>query len=242
MPPGLRPLLLLLLAGPAGAVVPGGGLPDSDCRLVFGGVDATAAASGVVCTDGDPACDVDGVADGACRFRPQTCTGGPAPGCEPAALATIALAGLPLVPPPLPASDGTCGPPADVAVPVGGAAGATALARGGAELREVDYLNLCCRAAPADLDASRCALAVDLSVAGCSALPAGAVRAFARARALVATAAAEPARARRLLGYAARKLRRVRRLGRRLAARDACGFALALVASHALEVVAAERP
>ena len=43
---------LLVSAQPTAAFVLGRGSPDGDCRVAFGGVDATAGASGVVCADG----------------------------------------------------------------------------------------------------------------------------------------------------------------------------------------------
>lgn len=50
----------------------GGGPATTDCMLVT----EVAGATGVRaphCTDGDPACDDDGVADGVCRFRVRVC-------------------------------------------------------------------------------------------------------------------------------------------------------------------------
>jgi hypothetical protein len=62
-------VLATLAAAQARSFVLGGGTADKDCRVAFGGLDATAGASGVVCADGDPVCDTDGSADGACTFR-----------------------------------------------------------------------------------------------------------------------------------------------------------------------------
>src|ERR1043166_4764918 len=44
------------MATAVGAFVLGGGNADKDCRVAFGGVEATDGESGVVCTDGD-SCD-----------------------------------------------------------------------------------------------------------------------------------------------------------------------------------------
>jgi hypothetical protein len=241
----LRPAAAVLaaaLAAPAAAFVPGGGLADTDCRVAFGDVDATAGASGVVCTDGDPACDADGTADGVCRFAPAICVGIPAPGCTPTEIDAIAVAGTALAPPPLPAPAGTCGPPAAVDLPAGTAAATTLVAGARGDVRDVDYLNLCCRTQPGALDATRCALAADLAASGCDTVPRAARRTWSRARALVDEAAASPDRAPALLRRAARRLRHVRAVARRLAKRDRCGFALGLMASHALDVAGRELP
>src|SRR5437660_1036394 len=178
----LAAVMLCLLSATAtrvDAFVLGGGNADKDCRVAFGGVDTTDGESGVVCSDGDPACDVDGVADGTCRFAPSLCTGVPVEGCTPIPIESIDVAGLPLAPPALPGKAGACGATLDVAVSAGGAVGVTAIARSEGALRDVDYLNLCCRTAAGPFDAARCALAVDPAIAGSAGpLPAPAVREF----------------------------------------------------------------
>jgi hypothetical protein len=63
-----------LVAGTAGAQCPpdclgGGGPVATDCFVAFGGLAATSAT----CTDGDAACDADGVADGTCTVAVQAC-------------------------------------------------------------------------------------------------------------------------------------------------------------------------
>ena len=82
MSPGRRPLGalmvlgLLLSGGPAGAVVVGGGgSPTTDCLTVF---DAPVnfpptRPKSLRCTDGDPNCDEDGVANGECVFSVAVC-------------------------------------------------------------------------------------------------------------------------------------------------------------------------
>jgi hypothetical protein len=232
-------LALLVRRPAANAFVLGGGAADTDCRVAFGGVDATDGASEVVCADGDASCDADGTADGACRFTVSLCTSAASAGCSPVVIDQIGLTGLPLVPPLLPASSEACGPALTVTVPLDTATGATSLARAGGALRDVDYLNLCCRAAAAPLAAARCALAVDLRIAGCTSVrvPASARARFARARARIEGAAADSARADRLTRRAVRALQKVRAQGRRLARRDDCGYAIGLVASHALAVL-----
>lgn len=228
-------LLVAATCGRALAVVLGGGLANADCRVAFEDVDATTGASGVVCTDGDPTCDRDGLADGQCRFQVRLCTGVATPACDPATLTNLSVAGIGLGEPPLPSVDGACGDATDVLVPVGEAAASTVLARGGGELRDVDYLNLCCRSSAGLLDAAHCALAVDPVVSGCSALPRRVRRQFLAAGRLVA--GGDPSK--RAIRRARAKLRAVQRQGQRIAKRDACGYALGLVATHADETLGA---
>jgi|GEM_PF-4479251 len=226
-----------LLAGPrvAGALVLGGGLTDADCRVVFDGVTATAGASGVVCTDGDPACDEDGMADGACRFTVRLCTGMATPGCDPVPLSEIVTSGLELEPPPLPDEAGSCGATRTIRVAVGAAEATTVLARGGGELRDVDYLNLCCEGeGGSPLGAVRCALRADLTASGC-AVPRRAVRAMQAAARQLASDTPSGAALRR----ARRKLGIVRSLAKALATRQPCANALGLMARHAQDVLAA---
>jgi hypothetical protein len=237
----VQALVVLALASAARvrAEVAGGGLVDADCRTVFEGVSATNGSSGVVCVDGDPSCDADGVADGTCRFAVTLCIGAPTASCTTVPLATITVGGLALVPPPLPASDGTCGPPLAVAVPVGGPPqAATLLAHGGGQLRDVDYLNLCCLSAAEPLAAARCALAIDLTASGCSTqrISRPLRAAFARARTLVSTLAQNPSRT-ALRRKAVSRLGRMQSIARRLARHDQCGYALGLIASYAQDVL-----
>jgi len=239
---GVMLCLVTAMATRLDGFVLGGGNADKDCRVAFGGVNSTDGDSGVVCTDGDPACDVDGVADGTCRFAPSLCTGVAVEGCTPIVIESLDVAGLPLAPPLLPSGAGACGPTLDVGVAVGDAVGATAIGRSGGALRDVDYLNLCCRAAAAPFDAARCALAVDPTIAGCAGrLPAAVGRKFGRARAAIQRAAADPGRAGREVRRASRALDRVKRIAQRLAATEPCGDALALVVSHALTTIEAGR-
>jgi|SRR5581483_2660572 len=232
---------LLLCSSAAHAFVLGGGSADGDCRVAFGGVDANVGAIGVVCADGD-ACDADGAADCTCRFDVSVCTAVPLQGCAPTTIDRIAVAGLPLADPPLPSGNAeACGPPATVTVPAGMAAAATLLARGGGGLRDVDYLNLCCRPPSEPLAAARCAVDVDLEgIAGCTTahVPRAMRTAFANARKLVQHAADSPGHSRRAVRHAARILGKVRSMGQRLADKDDCGFALSLVASHAIDALA----
>ena len=232
--------LVLAVAALARAEVPGGGLPDADCRVVFEGVSATAGGSGVVCRDGDPACDADGVVDGKCTFTVEECIGTATGSCEPVPLTGITVAGLALVPPAVPAAGGTGGPARPGVVAVGGGAAATVLARGGGSLRDVDYLNLCCVATPSPFDAVRCALDVDLTASGCTTreIPHRVRTAFAHARALVGRLERDPART-ALRRQAEHRLAVVQNATRRLAGRNPCGDALGLIATHARDVLQA---
>jgi hypothetical protein len=212
-------IVALALPRPGGAFVLGGGFADTDCTIAFGGVDANAATSGVVCVDGDPACDADGTADGACRFSVALCARVSAEGCGVRDVTTVRVDGLDLAEPPLDV-DGACGASTDVTVAVETAAAATAVARAGDELKDVDYLNLCCVGAPGAVDAARCAGAVDLGAAGCHRVPAGVRRAFLQARRSIARIA-DGAGSPRLLRQARRALGRARDKAQRLAQRDA---------------------
>lgn len=225
-------------AAPAQAVVLGGGAPEKDCRLAFGGVDATVGASGVVCVDGG-ACDLDGVADGTCTFDVDVCVGVSLAGCAGVALDRIDVGGVPLIPPELPAADGTCGPATLVPVATGTAVATTLRGHLGGELGEVDYLNLCCVTTPGTLDAPACAVAIEAAASGCANVPAGAVAKLERMRLRVEEATADPSVARKRLKKAARLAGKLRALGRKIARRDDCGFALALMANHALETLQA---
>lgn len=236
-------ILLLATLRTGRAEVLGGGMPRTDCRTVFRGVTATDVNSGVVCSDGDPACDRDGVADGTCHFDVRLCTGDSGDGCETVPLSQAHVAGLHLPVPPLPSGDGTCGHALDVAVPTGSTQGATVIARDDSSLRDVDYLNLCCVAGvPTPLDAARCAVAVDLRASGCrsTTIPRRIRLMYSRAREAVETFAAHPTQ-RRALGRALRKLAVVRSTAQRLAKHDQCGDTLGLMMTYAQNVVGAAR-
>jgi hypothetical protein len=239
----MRVVLVPFLVGaavPAGAIVLGGGIADKDCRVAWEGADATDGTSQVTCIDGT-ACDTDGTVDGACRFDVQLCVGVEQDGCRGVALDRLDVAGVPVPAPAVPAPDGTCAEPTQVDVPVGTVAAGTVLAWTGRELRDVDYLNLCCVAQDDPLGAARCAVLVDPAVSGCATVPRRVERVFAAARDRVDRAWAEPARARRLLRKAARKAAKARKTAQKLAKRDPCGNALGLVATHARDVLRAAR-
>jgi hypothetical protein len=232
-------LLLLLTAVPARAVVLGGGDATKDCRLAFDGADATTGASGVVCVDGDPSCDGDGVANGVCQFDVRICAGVAVDGCDPIEMDRIEVGGEPFAPPAVPASPGDCGAPSTVDVSVGSPASATTLLgyRNG-DLAEVDYLNLCCASDASPLAAAACSVAIDPEASSC-AVPPRMVRKVTHAAELVARASEQPGAAARLLRKAGKQMRRLKSFGLKVATHDDCGFALALMASHAADTIAA---
>ena len=228
-------VVALALSRPGAAFVLGGGFADTDCTIAFGGVDASAGTSGVVCTDGDPACDADGSVDGSCRFAVSLCARVTAEGCGIRDVNTVRVEGLDLDEPPL-GVDGACGAASEVTVEVGKATAATAIARAGDELKDVDYLNLCCVGAPGTADGARCAVVVDLAAAGCRRVPAGVKRPFLKARRLILRVA-EGAGAPGLLRQARRALGRARNVAQRFAERDACGNPLGLIVRHGTDVL-----
>ena len=61
-------------SGVHGAILPGGGSKVTDCLAVFD-VPAAPTSKGrkVICTDGDPRCDADGLVNGACSFDLGVC-------------------------------------------------------------------------------------------------------------------------------------------------------------------------
>jgi hypothetical protein len=63
--------------------VPGGGPAATDCFVAVSGIPSTT----VSCTDGDPGCDTDGKADGACTLGLQVCVNvSGLPSCTPGSL------------------------------------------------------------------------------------------------------------------------------------------------------------
>ncbi|HEV7734380.1 MAG TPA: hypothetical protein VGR62_19560 [Candidatus Binatia bacterium] len=232
----LTAFLLAALPRRAPAIVLGGGLADTDCTVAFGGVDATAGMSGVVCRDGDT-CDLDGIVNGACRFDVGVCRAVEDPGCNPRSVTRVEVEGLALEVPDLAGDAGVCGEPTSVTLPTASAVGVTMLARDGDEPRDVDYLNVCCIDETRPLDAARCALHVDLALAGCTTrIPRKGVRAFTKARKLVEQAWSQGGST-RLVARARRQLARVQSVGQRLSDRDRCGNTLGLLARHALDVL-----
>jgi hypothetical protein len=231
----LAALCLLASTGPATAVVVGGGNPETDCSVAFTGVDQNVGTSGVLCTDGDPACDADGEANGVCRFTVSLCTHVKARSCGAVDLTAVSVAGRSLPLPPLPSTAPGCGAPVEVQVEVGKPSETTLLAHAGANLRDVDYLNLCCVAQPAPYAAAACALHLALSASGCRAalLPKALRIGLARARALAARAARRPRRGRAAAAKAVDVLDGLTTIAHRIARRDECGDALGLMLSHA---------
>ena len=80
----------LLVAAP-----PGYAASASDCLVGWHAAGGAAVAGGmrVVCRDGDPACDADGAADGACTFAVSLCLNEADAACAPGTLARIGVRG-----------------------------------------------------------------------------------------------------------------------------------------------------
>src|SRR5262245_41544690 len=85
------PIALLLLCAAAAPARAGG---RAECLAAWR-VGGTEPATGVVCRDGDPACDADGAADGACVFDVALCLNAitTAPGCAAGTLARVKVRG-----------------------------------------------------------------------------------------------------------------------------------------------------
>ena len=79
------------------ALVPGGGKAASDCYGEFD-VLGGGGSTKVTCTDGDPACDDDGLCQGVCTFNVAVCLNQTnVPGCTPATLTKpVKVTGAPL--------------------------------------------------------------------------------------------------------------------------------------------------
>src|SRR4030095_4486757 len=88
----------LVIGAPAGAQcpgecsIPGTGSTTTECVVEWTG--ATLNYKKVRCTDGDLGCDLDGVANGICRFQLSACLNNndsPYPDCTPSDVATFTL-------------------------------------------------------------------------------------------------------------------------------------------------------
>jgi len=95
---------------------PGTGSAGSECYVTFEGI----ATGRLDCTDGDPACDADGAANGTCSFALRVCVAQALAGCQAATVtslkATPTRLAIPL--PTVPASTPACGAPVQVVVPL----------------------------------------------------------------------------------------------------------------------------
>ena len=110
----------VLAAAPAGALVSGGGSPRTDCYATFEGVAGSNGSNEVVCVDGDPTCDFDGMCNGVCHFDVTVCArqdGGAE--CDAPTIVRLKSPGNKLALPEVPAADPTCGPTNKVAVDAG---------------------------------------------------------------------------------------------------------------------------
>ncbi len=100
-------------------VFPGTGNPASECFVATEGLAATDDGR-VVCADGDPACDADAAANGACTFRFRVCVAEVEAGCQLSSITAVKAkpAGFGVALPAVPASSPTCGADTDVVVPL----------------------------------------------------------------------------------------------------------------------------
>lgn len=100
-------------------VFPGTGNPASECFVATEGLAATGDGR-AVCVDGDPSCDADGAADGACTFRFRVCIAEVEAGCQVSSITAVKArpASLHVALPAVPASSPTCGADTDVVVPL----------------------------------------------------------------------------------------------------------------------------
>jgi hypothetical protein len=72
----------LALCSGGACSAPGGGSLTTDCMVEYDGVtlnNPTTRPRGVLCTDGDPACDADATPNGACNFKITACLNNPDP-------------------------------------------------------------------------------------------------------------------------------------------------------------------
>jgi hypothetical protein len=140
----------------------GGGPRATDCMLVTDVAGATGRRS-AACTDGDPACDGDGLADGTCTFRVRVCLDAVSPGtarCHadvvteahvtsgaPALDAALQAVGMPV------ATPDTCTDPVAVAGPTRGRRPGRTIVRAQAAMAsghaDRDRVVLVCRPRPA---------------------------------------------------------------------------------------------
>jgi hypothetical protein len=99
--------------------ITGTGNRASECFVTVTGPSATSDGR-VACVDGDPACDADGVANGACAFNLQVCVAEVLSGCHVSSITAVNArpASLHVALPTVPASAPTCGPETQIVVPL----------------------------------------------------------------------------------------------------------------------------
>jgi hypothetical protein len=97
----------------------GGKSAKSDCYIVYKGITVTSGKNKVECTDGDPACDTDGQAQGTCSFGITACFNDPnVAGCTPSNVTAVVVNGATIATPAVPTSENVCGDESIVAVPL----------------------------------------------------------------------------------------------------------------------------
>jgi hypothetical protein len=124
---GAALLLHLMTLPSARALVQGDGPQKADCyaewQVTTPDLGPTRGRINVDCTDGDPTCDADGVADGRCTFAVSICAfQANVPQCTPQPVTEIKLPkktrDLGLQVPPLPATAALCGPATPIFAPI----------------------------------------------------------------------------------------------------------------------------
>jgi len=99
--------------------ITGTGNAASECFVTVTGPSATSDGR-VICADGDPACDADGVANGACAFDLRVCVAEVLSGCHVSSITAVNAkpASLHVALPVVPTSAPTCGPETQIVVPL----------------------------------------------------------------------------------------------------------------------------
>jgi hypothetical protein len=99
--------------------ITGTGNQASECFVTVTGPPATSDGH-VTCVDGDPACDADGVANGACAFDLRVCVAEVLSGCRVSSITAVSAkpASLHVALPVVPTSTPTCGPETQIVVPL----------------------------------------------------------------------------------------------------------------------------
>jgi hypothetical protein len=133
---------------------PGTGNRASECFVTATGPSVTSDGR-ATCVDGDPTCDADGVANGACVFTLQVCVAEVLSGCHVSSITAVNAkpASLHVALPAVPASAPTCGAETQIIVPLsrhGHGVGRrtltlTAENTGGKPKRERDRIRFQCR-------------------------------------------------------------------------------------------------
>jgi hypothetical protein len=130
--PGVAGALVVVVAAVAsraatfqgGGPLPNGNAQAADCYIYaeYSGTQAPDRSKYLVCTDGDPACDLDGACNGSCRFQARVCTRlAGVQGCEaPESLASLRVNSRCPLQPPATLTGSVCGAFVEFDVPLQG--------------------------------------------------------------------------------------------------------------------------